>query len=134
MYNRKPTKMFIFIYLFNVIIGQNNLHIPQRKSNKVDKHTNTQINTNQIVPTTTVKSSLLMIPHSLDHTDVYYHQQLSIPLLQRNEQQNKKQGGGGKAQELTFICFAKTLEWKHICQADRYIRPWYRNDLSRAHE
>jgi hypothetical protein len=25
-----------------------------------------------------------------------------------------------------FGCFAKMLEWKQMCKADTYIRPWYK--------
>ena len=41
---------------------------------------------------------------------------------------------GKKNDKLTFICLEKTFEWKQMCQAETYIRPWYKNDLSSAQE
>lgn len=39
-----------------------------------------------------------------------------------------------KVDKLTFICLENTFEWKQMCHADTYMRPWYRKDLSSAHE
>uniref|UniRef100_A0A0A8YFR8 Uncharacterized protein n=1 Tax=Arundo donax TaxID=35708 RepID=A0A0A8YFR8_ARUDO len=35
---------------------------------------------------------------------------------------------------ITFNCLENTLEWKHRCHWEMYIRPWCKKDLSRAQE